>query len=147
MSYDVYGVHANVISYENLKTLCPQEIKDIESKGIDDIGGWKAIAQWQSYDDPDILMDYLYTDDLEDAEMDEIIAEYTNLVDRLKESFRGITGLDLFLDVYDEECGSEYDYIEEHEGCVFCVNGMMKLTTAGKKFKHIIHECRWVQGG
>lgn len=144
MSYDVYGVSAYVISYDDLKKLCPQEIKKIESLPSFEDMGWGPIAHFQSYDDIEYLYDYI---DCEEEELESIAEEYSQLIVQLQEAFNKKTGLTLYLDTYDSDCGSSYDSVPEYDGCIFCVQGVVEVTPAGKKYEHIIHEYRWTQGG
>ncbi len=155
-----FAVGSFVIEYKDLKKICPDEIKSIEkAKYFKDIG-WGTIGKWLAWDDPENLKDELYVSVEEDKSkpvirlglsedqiVEDIFQEYENLVISLKNSFNKKTGLTLYFDIYDSECGDRYDNPGDKDGCIFCVDGMVQLTPAGEKFKEIISERKWTQFG
>ena len=155
-----FAVGSFVIEYKDLKKICPDEIKSIEkAKYFKDIG-WGTIGKWLAWDDPENLKDELYVSVEEDKSkpvirlglsedqiVEDIFQEYENLVISLKNSFNKKTGLTLYFDIYDSECGDRYDNPGDKDGCIFCVDGMVQLTPAGEKFKDIISERKWTQFG
>jgi hypothetical protein len=160
MGMGTFAVGSFVIEYKDLKKICPDEIKSIEkAKYFKDVG-WNTIGKWLAWDDPENLKDELYVSVEEDKSkpvirlglsedqiVEDIFQEYENLVISLKNSFNKKTGLTLYFDIYDSECGDRYDNPGDKDGCIFCVDGMVQLTPAGKKFKDIISERKWTQFG
>jgi hypothetical protein len=160
MGMGTFAVGSFVIEYKDLKKICPDEIKSIEkAKYFKDIG-WGTIGKWLAWDDPENLKDELYVSVEEDKSkpvirlglsedqiVEDIFQEYENLVISLKNSFNKKTGLTLYFDIYDSECGDRYDNPGDKDGCIFCVDGMVQLTPAGEKFKEIISERKWTQFG
>jgi len=160
MGMGSFAVGSFVIEYDDLKKICPDEIKSIEkAKYFKDIG-WGTIGQWLSWDDPDNLKDELYTSVEEDKSkpvtrlelsedkiVEDIFQNYENLIVALKNSFNKKTGLTLYFDHYDEEGGDRYDNPGDKDGCIFSVDGMVQLTPAGEKYKDIISERKWTQFG
>jgi hypothetical protein len=160
MGMGTFAVGSFVIEYKDLKKICPDEIKSIEkAKYFKDIG-WGTIGKWLAWDDPENLKDELYVSVEEDKSkpvirlglsedqiVEDIFQEYENLVISLKNSFNKKTGLTLYFDIYDSECGDRYDNPGDKDGCIFCVDGMVQLTPAGEKFKDIISERKWTQFG
>jgi len=155
-----FAVGSFVIEYDDLKKICPEEIKSIEkAKYFNDIG-WGTIGQWLSWDDPDQIKDAFYDAILEDESkpdirlelnvdqiVEDIFQEYEKLIVALKNTFNKKTGLTLYFDHYDEEGGDRYDNPGDKDGCIFCVGGMVQLTPAGEKFKDVISERKWTQFG
>jgi len=160
MGMGSFAVGSFVIEYKDLKKICPDEIKAIEkAKYFKDVG-WNAIGKWLAWDDPENLKDELYVSVEEDKSkpvirlqlsedqiVEDIFEEYENLVISLKNSFNKKTGLTLYFDIYDSECGDRYDNPGDKDGCIFCVDGMVQLTPAGEKLKDIVTERRWTQFG
>lgn len=160
MGMGSFAVGSFVIEYEDLKKICPDEIKAIEkAKYFKDVG-WGIFGRWLGLDDPYIVNDALYdavSNDksnpvvrlglTEDKIVDDIFQNYDGLITNLKNSFNKKTGLTLYFDNYDSECGDRYDNPGDKDGCIFCVDGMVQLTPAGEKFKDIISERKWTQFG
>ena len=160
MGMGSFAVGSFVIEYKDLKKICPDEIKAIEkAKYFKDIG-WGTIGKWLGWDDPENLKDELYISVEEDKSkpvirlekdidsiVEDIFQDYDKLVTNLKNSFNKKTGLTLYFDNYDEEGGDRYDNPGDKDGCIFCVDGMVQLTPAGKKFQKIITERKWTQFG
>ena len=160
MGMGSFAVGSFVIEYKDLKKICPDEIKAIEkAKYFKDVG-WNTIGKWLAWDDPENLKDELYVSVEEDKSkpvirlqlsedqiVEDIFEEYENLVISLKNSFNKKTGLTLYFDIYDSECGDRYDNPGDKDGCIFCVDGMVQLTPAGEKLKDIVTERRWTQFG
>jgi len=160
MGMGSFAVGSFVIEYKDLKKICPDEISAIEkAKYFKDIG-WGSIGRWLSWNDPDNLKDDLYASVEEDKSkpvmrlekdidsiVEDIFLDYDNLINNLKNSFNKKTGLTLYFDHYDQEGGDRYDNPGDKDGCIFCVDGMMQLTPAGKKFKDIVTERKWTQFG
>jgi len=147
MGMGSFAVGSFVIEYKDLKKICPDEIKAIEkAKYFKDIG-WGNIGKWLSWDDSEYVIDAIY-DVVNDEQVAEGIFEiYDKLVTSLKNVFNKKTGLTLYFDHYDIEGGDRYDNPGDKDGCIFCVDGMVQLTPAGEKFKHIISERKWTQYG
>jgi hypothetical protein len=160
MGMGSFAVGGFVIEYNNLKKICPAEIKAIEkAKYFDDIG-WHFIAQWLAWSDDDQMMEYIHNAILDDKShptirlelsyeqiTQDIFYQYEILITNLKTQFNKKTGLSLYFDHYDEEGGDRYDNPGDKDGCIFCVDGMVQLTPAGEKFKDIISERKWTQFG
>ena len=155
-----FAVGSFVIEYKDLKKICPNEIKLIEKAKYFKEVGWGSVGQWLVWDDPDQIKDALFDAVLNDKSepvirlglmaeeiVEDIFQEYDKLVTNLKKSFNKKTKLTLYFDSYDEEGGGRYDNPGDKDGCIFCVDGMVQLTPAGKKFKDIITERRWTQFG
>lgn len=162
MGMGSFAVVSFVIEYKDLKKICPDEIKVIEKSKYFKNVGWYNIGRWLAWDDPDQIKDALYTSIEEHRSMPKLISglkttiddmvegifqDYENVIMDLKNSFNKNTGLTLYFDSYDEEGGDRYDNPGDKDGCIFCVDGMVQLTPAGKKFKDIITERKWTQFG
>ena len=160
MGMGSFAVGSFVIEYDDLKKICPDEIKAIEKAKYFKEVGWGTIGQWLSWDDPDQINDALYASVEEDKSnpvmrlglsedqiVEDIFQQYEELVVSLKNSFNKKTGLTLYFDHYDMEGGDRYDNPGDKEGCIFCVDGMVQLTPAGEKFKDIVTERKWTQYG
>jgi hypothetical protein len=160
MGMGIFAVGSFVIEYDDLKKICPDEIKAIENAKYFDSVGWGNIGRWLAWDDNDQIFDALHDAVLDDKSnpvmrlelteeqiVEDIFDQYETLVVNLKTSFNKNTGLSLYFDHYDEEGGDRYDNPGDKDGCIFCVDGMMQLTPAGEKFKDIISERRWTQYG
>jgi hypothetical protein len=152
MGMGSFAVGSFVIEYDDLKKICPEEIAAIEGEKFFNDIGWGTIGQWLAWDDPDQFkeeIEALYTNDKED--IDDILDEYVKIYDKhiidLKDAFNKKTGLTLYFDIYDSECGGRYDNPGDKDGCIFCVDGMVQLTPAGEKFKDIVSERKWTQFG
>ena len=160
MGMGTFAVGSFVIEYKDLKKICPDEIQSIEqSKYFKDIG-WGNIGRWLSWDDPDHITDAIYSAVEEDKSnpvmrlelseddiVEDIFQNYETVIINLKSAFNAKTGLTLYFDHYNEEEGDRYDNPGDKDGCIFCVDGMVQLTPAGKKFKDIISERKWTQFG
>lgn len=148
-----YACGAFVISYDELKKICKREIEVIESHKYFPEFGWEGIAKWLAWDDnddiKDVIFDCVESEDTFECERvaNDTIIWLVEQIDYLKSSFNRETGLKLYFDTYDEDGGSRYDEPNDHEGCIFCVDGMITLTPAGEKYKNIIREHRWTQFG
>jgi len=160
MGMGSFAVGGYVIEYKDLKKICPDEIKAIEKAKYFKNVGWGNIGRWLAWDDSDQIIDALFDAILEDKSkpvirlelsedqiVEDIFQDYGKLVTDLKNSFSKNTGLTLYFDSYDEEGGDRYDNPGDKDGCIFCVDGMVQLTPAGKKFKDIISERKWTQFG
>jgi hypothetical protein len=152
MGMGSFAVGSFVIEYDDLKKICPEEIAAIEGEKFFNDIGWGTIGQWLAWDDADQFkeeIEALYTNDKED--IDDILDEYVKIYDKhiidLKDAFNKKTGLTLYFDIYDSECGGRYDNPGDKDGCIFCVDGMVQLTPAGEKFKDVINERKWTQFG
>jgi hypothetical protein len=155
-----FAVGSFVIEYDDLKKICPDEIKALEKAKYFKEVGWQTVGQWLAWDDPDQIKDAFYDAILEDKSkpvirlelsedqiVEDIFQEYEKLVIALKNTFNKKTGLTLYFDSYDEDGGGRYDNPGDKDGCIFCVDGMVQLTPAGEKFKDIIGEREWTQFG
>jgi hypothetical protein len=152
MGMGSFAVGSFVIEYKDLKKICPDEIKAIEKAKYFDVIGWDGIGRWMSWDDPEYINEPIYdTVDSECVDIDTIVEDaflnYEELLSNLKKSFNKKTKLTLYFDHYDIEGGDRYDNPGDKDGCIFCVDGMVQLTPAGKKFKDIISERKWTQYG
>lgn len=142
MGMGTFAVNSFVIEYDDLKKICPNEIKAIEKeKDFKEIG-WRNIGRWQTWDDPDHI-----TCMFDDEVSEELLQTYDKLITDLKRSFNKKTKLTLYFDSYDEESGDRYDNPGNKDGCIFCVDGMVQLTPAGEKYKDIVTPRRWTQYG
>ena len=137
-----FAVGSFVIEYKDLKKICPDEIKAIEKEKDFKNIGWGSIGRWLAWDDPDYI-----TSIFDEDYANDILQTYESLAINLKNSFNKKTGLTLYFDNYDSECGDRYDNPGDKDGCIFCVDGMVQLTPAGEKFKDIISERKWTQFG
>jgi len=160
MGMGSFAVGSFVIEYKDLKKICPDEIKAIEKAKYFKNVGWGNIGRWLAWDDSDQIIDALFDAVLDDKSkpvirlglmaeeiVEDIFQEYEKLVTDLKNAFSKNTGLTLYFDSYNEEGGDRYDNPGDKDGCIFCVDGMVQLTPAGKKFKDIISERKWTQYG
>jgi hypothetical protein len=154
MGMGSYAVNSYVITYDELKKICPDEIAAIEKEKYFDSVGWNSIGYWMSWDDPDqfeenILDSLVDNPESEDSEKiaEEMVKVYDNHIINLTKAFNEKTGLTLYFDNYDEDQGDRYDEPGDEDGCIFCVNGMVQLSPAGEKYKDIITERRWTQFG
>ncbi|NDB59433.1 hypothetical protein EB001_13430 [bacterium] len=159
MGMGSFAVGSFVIEYKDLKKICPDEIKAIEKAKYFGNIGWGVIGRWLSWSDNDQMMESLYDAVLDDESkptrlglseeqiVEDIFDQYERLVANLKTTFNKKTKLSLYFDSYDEEGGDRYDNPGDKDGCIFCVDGMVQLTPAGKKFKDIITERKWTQYG
>ena len=114
-----------IISYDELKKICPKEIDDIE--GSEEFEDWGGLSRG--------------------FEFDELPDSIKKSVEDLVGKFGINTNLTLGLGFYDEDGGDRYDQVDSHEGCVFFVDGMVSLTPAGEKFKDVVRERLWTQYG
>ena len=160
MGMGSFAVGSFVIEYDDLKKICPDEIKALQKAKYFKEVGWRTIGQWLAWDDPDQIKDAFYDAILDDKSkpvirlelsedqiVEDIFQEYEKLVISLKNTFNQKTGLTLYFDSYDEDGGDRYDNPGDKDGCIFCVDGMVQLTPAGEKFKDIISERKWTQFG
>ena len=161
MGMGSFAVGSFVIEYDDLKKICPDEIKALEKAKYFKEVGWGNIGRWLAWDDPDQIQEAFHDAVLEDKSkpverlglseeqiVEDVFAEYNdNLIPNLKNSFNKKTGLTLYFDSYDEEGGGRYDNPGDKDGCIFCVDGMVQLSPAGEKFKEIISERKWTQFG
>ncbi len=148
MGMGSFAVGSFVIEYKDLKKICPDEIKAIEKAKYFKNVGWYNIGRWLAWDSAEEVMEPIYecVNDDERA-TEQIFEQYESLIQSLKDTFNKKTGLTLYFDSYDEEGGDRYDNPGDKDGCIFCVDGMVQLTPAGEKFKHIISERKWTQYG
>ena len=155
-----FAVGSFVIEYDDLKKICPDEIKALEKAKYFKEVGWQTVGQWLAWDDPEQIKDTLFDAVLDDKSkpvirlglmaeeiVEDIFQEYEKLVIALKNTFNKKTGLTLYFDSYDEDGGGRYDNPGDKDGCIFCVDGMVQLTPAGEKFKDVINERKWTQFG
>jgi hypothetical protein len=153
MGMGSFAVGGFVIGYDDLKKICPDEIKSIEQELYFGDIGWNGIGRWLAWDDPDqiedSISDSIDCEDIEDCQKiaEELVIKYDKHIQALKDSFSNKTGLALYFDSYDEDGGDRYDEPNDKDGCIFCVDGMVQLTPAGEKYKDIITERRWTQFG
>lgn len=153
MGMGSYAVSSFVIGYDDLKKLCPKEISAIEKEEYFDVIGWGNLARFMTWDDPDAIADDVIDsvgfDDLDDSEKlaEEVVTIYDKHLNSLQKAFKKKTKLELYFDHYDEDGGDRYDNPNDKDGCIFCVNGVMVLSPAGKKYQDIITERRWTQFG
>lgn len=129
------AAHAYVISHDNLKKLCPTEYDNLKNTLAGLCLSWSELAE---------ICQGLHSGLSQDEERILVKA-----VTALKQSFREATVVDgesLSLEIcyYNEKSGDRYDEIDHHKGCFFAVNGFVKLTAPGEKFRDIINEQSWV---
>ena len=114
-----------IISYDNLKKICPKEIDDIE--GAEEFEDWGEVSRGFEFDElPDSIK----------KSVEDLVGQFLNT-----------TGLTLSLGFYHEDDGDRYDEVDSHESCVFFVDGMVALTPAGEKFKDVVKQQLWTQYG
>jgi hypothetical protein len=150
MGMGSYACDSYVISYKNLKKLCPKEIEAIETAKYWEFVGWGSLAKGMSYQDTETIGENLCDspDNLFDTQVTKISKGFEKLTKQLYAAFKKRTGgLELFLDYYNEDEGDRYDSLEHEDGCVFCVGNVVQLTPAGKKFQKVVDKRRWVQFG
>jgi len=146
MSMSSFGCNGWVISYEELKKICPKEINDIESDIYFNKIGWGELARSIAFEDKDYIVDSIY-EEVSDEKVESIYENYVSLVENLCKSFNEKTDLRLEFDYYNDEEGGRYDTVENEDGCVFSVVGMTILSPAGEKLKDIVHFRNWTQFG
>ena len=117
MGMGTAGAHAFVISLDELRKICPKEVHAVEDELT-----WGDVAM-------------------------EINDNTPPLVEALVEAFNKATDLKLSIEHYDDETGDRYDEVDNTNGCVFCVDGMMQYTPAGEKYKDVIKEQNWTVFG
>ncbi len=115
-----------IISYNDLKKICPKEVDLVE--GDEEFEDWGEVSRGFEFDELPVVMQ---------KAVEGLIGVFSN----------NTGGLTLSLGFYDEEGGDRYDQVDSHEGCVFFVDGMVALTPAGKKFKEVVRERLWTQYG
>ena len=147
MGMGSFAVNSFVIGYDDLKKICPDEIKSIEQELYFGDIGWNSMGRWLAWDDivelEEAILDVLHDGD----DPVDIAQKYNYHIANLKNAFNQKTGLTLYFDSYDEDGGDRYDEPNDKDGCIFCVDGMVQLTPAGEKFKDIVTERRWTQFG
>ena len=121
-----------VISYNDLKKICPKEVGLVErdggfGDGILGVWNWGEVSRG--------------------FEFNELTDSIKKSVEDLVGQFFSNTGLTLSLGFYNEDDGDRYDEVDSHEGCVFFVDGMVALTPAGEKFKDVVKQQLWTQYG
>jgi len=145
-----FAVDSYVITYDNLKKLCPKEIEAIETAKYWEFVGWGPLANGMSYNDTQTIGEGVFDSEekLSDTQVIKICKGFEKLAKALCAAFKKQTGgLELFFDHYNEDEGDRYDSVEHKDGCVFCVGNMTQLTPAGKKFQKVVEKRRWVQFG
>lgn len=155
MGMDNFACDGFVISYENVKKLCPKEIKAIESGPHWKDLGWGSFSHTLAWQYTAEIEDVYF--DIDDSEDNSKIAEekaaafakqYESLAKQLCKAFKKKTdGLELIISHYNTDEGGRYDEVEHHDECVFLVNGMMDYTPAGKKLMKKVSKQRWIQFG
>ena len=114
-----------IVSYENLKKICPKEVDLVE--GAEEFEDWGEVSRGFEFDElPDSIKKSVH----------DLVGQFLNT-----------TGLTLSLGFYNEDDGDAYDEVDSHEGCVFFVDGMVALTPAGEKFKDVVKQQLWTQYG
>ena len=115
-----------VISYDDLKKICPKEMGLIDER-VEEFEGWGEVSRRFEFNElPDIF----------EKSVEDLIGQ-----------FFSNTNLTLNLGFYNADDGDRYDQVDSHEGCVFFVDGMVSLTPAGEKFKEVVRERLWTQYG
>ncbi len=114
-----------VISYDDLKSICPKEVDLVE--GDEKFEDWGEVSRGFEFNELPVVMQ--------------------KAVEDLVGKFRINTDLTLGLGFYNEDDGDRYDEVASHEGCVFFVDGMVILTPAGEKFKDVVRPQLWTQYG
>lgn len=115
----------HTVDFQYLKEVCKEEIQNIENQM--EFDNWGMIA-----------MD-LSTGSLEKP--------FDVLVESLCKKFKEATGLELYLQHYDRDSGDRYDEVDDVDGCLFCLGGVMEMTPAAKLIKEHIRENSWVVFG
>ena len=114
-----------IISYENLKKICPKEVDLVE--GNAEFNDWGEVSRAIEFDE---------------CTSDEIKKAVESLIEVFSNNTEGLT---LSLGFYNEDNGDGYDEVDAHEGCVFFVGGMVVLTPVGEKFKNVVKQQSWTQ--
>lgn len=127
--------HADVISLENLRKLCPATMQDIENHPE-----WEAFGGWG---EASTYLDELGYNNEETPPLF-LRPHYREL----QEAFQKVTGLKLFLNYYDPESGDRYDELPDGEdGFYFSVDGVWQRTESGEKYKEYIETRTWTVFG
>ena len=126
--------HATVISWDNLKKLCPKECEALE-KALDATDEWTLDGFAQSAVSGDI---------------EEVPNEIYQCWDNLLDAFTNTTATpdsELFLSIgyYDREQGDRYDDLQE--GAFFMVDGVWVKTPAAEKLGDMLEEKSWTVFG
>jgi len=149
MGMGTFACGADTISYENLKRICPDEIRSIEEDSNFAYTGWFMLGRAIDFDDWEMFsenaLENLNSDDEKLGV--EIADNFKNKVKTLCENFNKTTNLELYLSSYDADNGDRYDEPNDHEGCVFSVAGVYQYTPAGEKYKDVIVKSQWTQFG
>lgn len=118
---------ADVVEQDFVKDTCPQEyeafVQALENK---DIGLDEFSQTWRDYSSKE--------------EQSEHFRAYQTLCD----TFKQITGLELYLDYHDSDNGDRYDDIN---GVMWCLDGVYQFTKAGRKHQKSIQRKFWVSLG
>jgi hypothetical protein len=147
---------ADVVEKSFVKEICPEEFGILDPcihKHID--GKWDEFAKQMSFGienvDFELVIDPKSIEPGEDPKSSyetaykTVCEEITKNWNMLAETFKGRTGLDLYLSYHDmENDGSHYDEID---GVFWSVGGVWQRTEAGERYNDKIQEKSWVQYG
>ncbi len=123
-----------VISLDNLRSICPEEVAACETAfAHEDQYSWGEYAF-------DLAMETEIPNDIENA-VNALIAAFE------QKTTVNNSRLTLGIGYYSEEEGDTYDNLSHTEGCYFEVDGMVDFTDAGNKFKDVIKTEAWTQYG
>lgn len=129
-----YGSNfADVIEEKHVEEICPKEYK-----------AFKSLLQGHDVDLYNLANYINYDYGLEMVEEDDI-EKIIEAWDKLREAFENQTNLRLYIERHDtDNDGSCYDDVD---GGFFTVDGMYKLTPAGKKMGDKVQRKFWVTFG
>lgn len=122
MGYCEWACNHWVVDRDNLWMMCNEELQSLQGVMA------KEQACWIDLADEDVARPVM------DA-WEALQAEFSRVT----------SGLELYLTRYDEESSGPNKCA--HEGVVFCVEGMVEKTPAGRRWSHMVHEASWVDGG
>lgn len=122
MGYCEWACNHWVVDRDNLWMMCNEELRAIEDALAKDESAWHDIVH------------------------EDTTRHVLDAWEALQDEFSRVTsGLKLYLVWYDEESSGPNKCA--YEGVVFCVDGMVEKTPAGRRWSHMVHEASWVDGG
>ena len=130
MGMEPYPASGYVVSWDNIKKLCPLQAERLEAACESDGISLDEYAAEEPNPDGEGAVDICFSDLLEEFEK---ITEVNG------------TGLELSIFYYNSEDGGRYDELED--GANWSVSGMTALTPAGVKFNNLVGFQRWTVFG
>jgi len=138
MGMGTWGVNVEAISADNLKKICPEGFSELDEKLKSVNASWGDLAMVLQYGGGG--------DCIEDAE-EEDLTEIADLWAALCYDFEKKTELELSATHYDEGSGDRYDEAHDHEGMIFTLDGVYKMTPAAERMKDMIEYSRFTVWG